>query len=218
MARKIWIWIKRIIIGLAVVAAAGAAAIMLYILTDRYRISQLNRTQESALKIDPNDLVLESAHRLLAKLHPVASGNSLKFVVMPSFGKRWFAIVIAEHDGKGAGEAIVETQEGQLLSHRMFEMPKSDLLRFLERWDKMTDGYAGEGRLLTDGNPVAFERQRGERLTSGEGNSPCHYDALGDWAAQKLARYVPELQDLRNPELDVVLRSEFCNRSIFALR
>lgn len=77
----------------------------------------------------------------------------------------------------------------------------------------MTDGYSGEGRTLTDGNPLAFERLRGARVTSGEGNSPCHYDVLGDMAAQEFGRFVPELEDLRDPTLPWRLKGKFCNKS-----
>lgn len=97
-------------------------------------------------------------------------------------------------------------------------MPLTDLDDFLDQWDAVSDGYSGEGRGLTDGNPLAFERRRGERFASGEGNSPCHYDVLGDWAAQQLSTYVPELSDLRQPSLPMLLVSDFCRRSIFNLR
>lgn len=218
MKHTIYRWVKRILIGLSAFAGLAAVALISFVVIERHRIAQFNRTHEHALDVDPNHPVLVDAHRLLGKLKPDVSDNSLRFASMPSFGKRWFAISVEETDGMGVGEAVVVSPDGAELERRSFEMPRSELISFLERWDSITDGYRGEGRGLTDGSPLAFERRRGDRVTSGEGNSPCHYDVLGDWAAQRLARYVPELLDLRYEDLGKLLKSDFCNRSVFDLR
>jgi len=202
--------------GLITLVAIAVSVSVLLIAAEKHWMARFNRTHERPLQVDPNDPVLESAHHLLSKLQPTLHDNSLQFVVMPSFGQRWFAVSIAEVNGEGVGEVIVETRNPEDTKHRRFTMPKAELLRFLARWDALTDGYAGEGRGLTDGNPLAFERQRGDRITSGEGNSPCHYDVLSDWAAQRLSQFAPELRDLRQIGLNKVLESDFCNRSIFS--
>ena len=207
---------QRIFIGLIALVAITVVGITFIILAEKYWMAQFNRTHERPLQVDPSHLVLESAHRLLSKLQPEQSGNRLQFVVMPSFGKRWFAVSIAEVNGQGVGEAIVEARDTEHLERRAFIMSRAELLTLLERWDALTDGYSGEGHALTDGSPLAFERRRGERVTSGEGNSPCHYGVLGDWAAQRLSQYVPELQDLRYFG-DKPWKSDDCNRSIFSL-
>jgi len=137
---------------------------------------------------------------------------------MPSFGKRWFAVSVGIINGQGVGEAVVTSPTGEVIRHETFVLPQYELHLFLNRWDEVVDGYSGEGRALTDGTHLEFERHRGARITSGSGNSPCHYDVLGDWAAQAFERYVPEMQDLRNPQLAMLLRTRFCNPSIFDLR
>lgn len=191
--------------------------IALFLMVESHRIAQFDRTYERPLPVDPNNYVLEPAHRLLDKLGPRSSDNSLQFVVMPSFGKRWFAVSLVEVNGKGLGEAIVAHPDGGLVSHQLFEIPPPELKRFFDRWDELTDGYSGDGRSYLDGNPLAFERHRGQKITSGVGNSPCHYDALGDWATHRLSLYVPELSDLREPRMEEMLKSDVCSPSIFGL-
>jgi hypothetical protein len=164
----IWRWTKRVVVGAIALIATLFLAFALFIVYERHRLSKFNRTHDEPLKVDAGDPVLESAHRLRGMLRAAPSDNSLQFVVMPSFGPRWFAVSIAEVNGKGVGEAIIETRDMGHFDRRMFEMPASDLHRFLGRWDALTDGYSGEGRVFTDGNPLAFERRRGNRVTSGD--------------------------------------------------
>ena len=137
---------------------------------------------------------------------------------MPSFGKRWFAVSLGVINNQGVGEAVVTNRLGEVIRHETFVLPKSDMLLFFTQWDEMVDGYSGEGRSLTDGTWLQFERRRGARITSGSGNSPCHYDVLGDWAAQTFERYVPEMQDLRDPQLAMLLKTRTCNPPLFDLR
>ncbi|QSR20425.1 hypothetical protein CA833_0180 [Novosphingobium sp. KA1] len=113
---------------------------------------------------------------------------------------------------------MIVRPDGSLISRQSFEMPLLDLKQFFEVWDEISDSYSGEGRSLMDGTALAFERKRKRQFTSGVGNSPCHYDVLGDWAAQRLSPWVSELSDLRDPILPQLLKSKNCNRSMFSLR
>lgn len=218
MGQKIWRWTKRGMIAAGIVLAILSFAFISLVVLQRHHLAQFNRTYERPLQVDPDDPVLESAHRLLGDLRPSSSDNSLRFAVMPSFGKRWFAVSLVETRGKGIGQTVIVRPDGSLISRQSFEMPLSDLKQFFEIWDEISDGYSGEGRSLTDGTPLAFERKRGRQFTSGVGNSPCHYDVLGDWAAQRLSPWVSELSDLRDPILPQMLKTETCNRSMFSLR
>lgn len=218
MKRTIWRWARWCVVGIAGLFAFSAIGLGLLVTWERHRIAELNRTHERPLLVDINDPILVEAHARMAGLKLSAGSDDLRFAVMPSFGKRWFAMAITERNGRGAGEVIVTNPAGELLRHETFDVPKSDLDLFLRQWDEITDDYSGEGRLLTDGNPLAFERRRGLRITSGEGNSPCHYDVLADLAAQAFDRYIPDLRDLRDPTLPATLKGKFCNQPIFALR
>lgn len=218
MGPKIRRWTKSGFISTTVLFAIPVIVVVSLVVLQRHHIAQSNRTYERPLRIDPGDPVLEDAHHLLGKLRPALSDNSLRFAVMPSFGKRWFAISLAEREGKGVGQVVIVRPDGSLISHRAFKLPLTDLNRFLVTWDAIGDRYSGEGRSFTDGTPLAFERHRGRRFTSGAGNSPCHYDVLGDWAAQQLSALVPELSDLRAPNLAQFLKTDTCNPSIFSLR
>lgn len=210
MIHNMWLWAKRGLFAVLAVTLLVATAALGFLIWEKHRLAQFSRTHERPLPVKGN--------HLLGKLKPVSSRNSLQFSVKPSFDDREYTVYLFEENGKGLGEALIAHRDGQLVSHRSFSIPLADFNEFLERWDSATDGYNGEGRVWADGNHLAFERIRGTRVTSGDGNSPCHYDVLGDWAAQNLTAYVPELADLRAPWLPIMLISETCNRGFFSLR
>lgn len=218
MQQAIWRWFKRGLLGLIALFALLVIGLGFFLMKERHRLAEFNRTHERPLFDGTDNAVRADAHIMLSSLKPTAAEDSLRFAVMPSFGKRWFALSVSITNERGEGEAIVSTPTGGLLRHQKFEVPRDELRLFLSQWDEITDGYTGEGRMLTDGNPLAFERRRIARVTSGVGNSPCHYDVLGDLAAQTFGRFVPELSDLRDPTLPWRLKSKFCNRSIYDLR
>ncbi|KUR80113.1 hypothetical protein [Novosphingobium sp. FSW06-99] len=208
-------WITRGAMVMVTIVALATVCLAGYQLLERHRMAQRNRTVEGPLKVDPGDPVLISAHAFLDVLGPSTTGDGLRFAVMPSFGKRWIAISLSEHAGANPVRALIYDRSTGVYSRRNFDLPAPDAASFLRQWDNVTDGYSGEPRLLADGTPLAFERRRGSRLTSGVGNSPCHYDVLGDIAARRLARYIPELADLRVANLAEVLKGRICNTSIF---
>lgn len=218
MKHAIWRWLKRSILAIIALQALLAIILCVFLIYEKHRIAQFNRTHERPLSDDPWNTKYTEPNGMLARLKPIPGADNLKFVVTPSFGKRWFAVSVAVSNEQGVGEAVVTTPTGEMIRHQTFALPKSDLLLFLRQWDEMVDGYAGEGRSLTDGTHLWFERRRGERVTSGSGNSPCHYDVLGDWAAQAFEAYVPEMGDLRNPQLAMLLKTKFCNPPIFDVR
>ena len=210
MKRKVVIWARRCLIGVGIVVAALIVIFGGLLLLERYRIAQFNRTHERVLPTDKDSPVLSSAHEILSSLSPTQGEDTLRFAAMPSFGERWFAVSISYKGNYAIGEVVVQDRsDGTLQKHR-FEAPPRLVRQFLNEWDGLTDDYSGEARSLTDGTPIAFERKRGSHVTSGVGNSPCHYDVLGDASARYFSRYVPELSDLRNPEIDRLLASDVC--------
>ncbi len=205
---------------LLVVSLAG------YIALERHRLAQFSRTYERPLKLEGNAL------RVRNELQTSPGSNSLQFIVMPSFSHKWFAVAVAEKGGTGIVEVVIQPVAetagidgiskvdpiwSGAITHRKFAIPLADLQRFLRHWDDLTDNYTGEGRVWTDGSRLSFERRHNGRVTSGSGNSPCHDDVLGDWAARQFDHYAPELRDLRAPGLEQAFKSGTCNPSIFSL-
>jgi hypothetical protein len=217
-AGTMWYWATKAFIAVITVTLLVATATLGFLVFDRHRLAQFNRTYERGLLVDQSDSHLVEVHDLLGRLKPAAVRNSLQFVISPSLGNRRYAVSLSEANSRALGEAIITLRDGHLIAHRSFAMPFADLHDFLDRWDAVSDGYSGEGRAWTDGNHLTFERIRGRRVTSGDGNSPCHYDVLGDWAAQRLSAYVPELADLRAPWLPMTLISRTCTKGILNLR
>lgn len=218
MKQAIWRWTKRGIFAVIALLVVFAVTLCLYLIYQNHRMAEFNRTHERPLSEDAWYKADAAPKVMLSQLKPVQGTDNLKLVSMPSFGKRWFAVSVSLINDQGIGEAVVTSPKGEVIRHETFVMPKSDLLRFLSEWDEVVDGYSGEASVVLDGTHLAFERRRGARVTSGSGNSPCHYDVLGDWAAQTFERYVPEMRDLRDPQLAMMLKSSTCNRSIFGLR
>lgn len=210
-------WVKRVIIGLAIIMCLLAVVPVSFLFFERHRYAQFNRTFAAPLKVDPGNLVLIDAHKLLNLLGAPTATNSLQFAAMPSFGTRWIAVSLSEREGKSPVRVLIYSRTTGKISQRNFEMPTEEARTFFKQWDSMTDGYAGEPRLLTDGNPLAFERRRPSGVSSGVGNSPCHYDVLGGIAARYLTRYAPELAEMRTINEGKLLRSKTCDTSIFNL-
>ena len=177
---------------------------------ERHRLAQFNRTYDTPLRISRGDPVLADAHRLMDRLKPFNGPDSLRFAAMPSFGGRWFAVALRKDGDEARGGVVIENRPSGQVEVRTFRVSRQEFDLMMAKWDSLTDGYSGEGRSLADGTPLAFERRRGNRFTSGVGNSPCHYDVLGDLSAQFLARYVQELSDLREPGLPRYLASNYC--------
>jgi cbb3-type cytochrome oxidase subunit 3 len=218
MRKAIWLWIKRGILALMALLVLLCITLCLFWIYEKHRLAQFNRTHEGPLSEDAFSRRYTQPKELFARLKPLQGSDNLRFIAMPSFGKRWFAVSVGVINGQGVGEAVVTSPTGEVIRHEKFTLPQSDMSLFLRQWDEMVDGYSGEGRSFTDGTHLEFERRGGTRITSGSGNSPCHYDVLGDWAAQAFERYVPEMQDLRDPQLAMLLKTRTCNPSIFDLR
>ncbi|MCJ2184769.1 hypothetical protein MTR62_19045 [Novosphingobium sp. 1949] len=218
MWQATWRWIKRGTLAVIAFLALLGVIFCLFVAYEKHRLAQFSRTYERPLSEDLRTVQYAEPNGMLARLKPVQGTDNLRFAAIPSFGKRWFAVSVSVIKGQGVGEAVVTSPDGDVIRHEAFVLPKSELLLFLNQWDEVVDGYSGEGRSLTDGTLLAFERRHGPHITSGMGNSPCHYDVLGDWAAQTFEQYVPEMQDLRQPSLAMLLKTRFCNPSIFDLR
>lgn len=211
-------WVKRVIIGLAIIMCLLAVVPVSYLLFERHRYAQFNRTVDAPLKVDPGNLVLADAHKLLNFLGAPTGTNSLQFAAMPSFSERWFAVSLSEREGESPVRVLIYSRTTGKFYRRDFALPTAEARTFFQEWDSVIDGYAGEPRLLTDGNPLAFERRFPSSVSSGEGNSPCHYDVLGGIAARHLTRNAPELADLRTINEGKLLRSKTCDTSILNLR
>ena len=218
MRKTVWRWVKRGILATIALLLLLCISLCLFWVYEKHRLAQFNRTHERPLSDYAWRTGSTAPQEMFARLKPSQGADNLRFIAMPSFGKRWFAVSLGVINNQGVGEAVVTNRLGEVIRHETFVLPKSDMLLFFTQWDEMVDGYSGEGRSLTDGTWLQFERRRGARITSGSGNSPCHYDVLGDWAAQTFERYVPEMQDLRDPQLAMLLKTRTCNPQLFDLR
>ncbi|MFO1260649.1 MAG: hypothetical protein U1E68_06205 [Sphingomonadaceae bacterium] len=201
---------KKFLIGVGILVVLVVVGAVGEILINNHRLAARTSTIEGPLVYDPND-----PEQLLPLLDPIKSINSLRIEMAPSFRYQWLAVAIYEDRGRGYGESLVYDREHGTIKKRKFGLPRSELHSFLYEWDALTDGYSGEARMWLDGTSIAFERRRGGRITSAHGNSPCHDDVLGDLAARRLTRYVPELAEFSVPNLEKILESDVCKTGIF---
>ncbi|MEE4450026.1 hypothetical protein [Novosphingobium resinovorum] len=191
-------------------AIATLAAI--YIVTFRPFVAQMGATIMSPLSARKSGVILDDAQRLLAFV-PLSSDradDSLRFVAMPSFGKRWMAVSLARNGTNALGRVAVLDRSTGIVSTRKFQMNGADFDEMMAQWDNETSGYWGELSMWTDGTPLGFERRIGKYVVSGIGNSPCHYDGLGNLAALYIGPHVAEMRDLQAPDFEKIRRSNAC--------
>lgn len=161
-------------------------------------LTEKSRTHETSLLPNGDPYVRGNAIRLLTKLPPLNSlhGNGLRFVAMPSFGTTDYGISIflEQPDASHATGVLITVNKRESkssTSQRQFDIPVSAYRSFVTRLDKLTDDWPGDENSCLDGSPAAFERVRGNRITSGIGNCSKHYDQLRFSVLDVVRRYAP---------------------------
>ncbi len=156
-----------------------------------------SRTRAGPIQEGDDSWVRGSAVRQLALLLPLEAlhGNGLRFVVMPSFSE-WYSLALSfEPAGERAeGVLIVSRPTGEeqvQTSTRRFSVPRRHSLRLMSEFDRMTDTWAGDAASCADGAPAAFERVRGQRVTSGVGNCSPHYRRIRAMMLETVRRFAP---------------------------
>jgi hypothetical protein len=158
-----------------------------------------SKTHEGPLTV--RSFEAEFVARIMAPLPPLKSlqGDGYRFVAAPSFGPHVFGLAIrrAPNSTQAEGDLLVYPQDrgeiGKPVS-RHFVIPASAYAAWMQRIDKAADGWPGstKSRCL-DGTGAAFERVRGQRVTSGIGNSACddHYRQISQATLELMQRYAP---------------------------
>ena len=156
----------------------------------------LSKTQEGPVKPDarlPNDDMLDYLRRLppITGLH----GNGFRFVVTPSFSQSDYAFTLSFTQGAKRAEGVLyifgTRTPDAVTQRRAFTVPAWNYRRYAEVMDQLTDGWPGADEGCADGAPVAFERLRGERVTSGRGNCSPHYDRVKRLNLALIRRFAP---------------------------
>lgn len=183
-----------------------------YVFVARPMLRVMGATTYGPLSSHSKNIVLDDGESLLSNLPPLSalSDDSLRFVAMPSFGDRWMALSLSKTDDRVSGQLVVLDRETGSVSKRALQMDQAAFGHLTKRWDAQTDNYWGSLRMFTDGTPLGFERKRGSMTISGIGNSPCHYDVLGNFAAIFVGPHAEELLDLTVPDIDERLASDHC--------
>lgn len=195
-----------------VICAILVMLLLVYVFAARPLLAVTGATMEGTLAANPSGLVGDDAVQLLARVPSlgVATDNGLRFAAMPSFGHRWVAVSLARTDTFALGKAAVLDRASGRITVRSFEMPLTRYDDMVRRWDEESDGYWGDLRGWMDGTPIGFERRRGFHVTSGLGNSPCHFDILGNLAATYIGPQVSEMSDLRSTDIETLRKSGSC--------
>lgn len=158
-----------------------------------------SRTQEGPLRANGDRFVRGSAVYLFGQLPPVSTlrGDGLRFVAMPSFNRTHFAIAISlprpdATQAQGVLERFDQQNSYSPLGRRQqFQMPAPAYHSLVTKMDRLTDGWSGEANWCLDGTPTAFERVRGQRVTSGIGNCERHYEQVAALVWNYMRRYAP---------------------------
>jgi len=205
VGRKWRLWLHRI--GYVATAIVLAELLLIGFLCVRGWLQQRemragkieeSRTHEGPLSSEDAGLVHQSAIYLLGKLSATDAlhGDGIRFVAMPSFNRSHFAVAIhmpepTANDAEGIVSRFDLRNSDAPLSQRSFSIPASTYRSLVAKMDRLTDGYPGEARWCLDGTPVAFERVRGRRITSGIGNCSDHYERVASLMWNYLSRFAP---------------------------
>jgi hypothetical protein len=166
------------------------------------------RTHAGPLTAQHNDIVREGSLKLLDELPALNTlgGDAARFVAMPSFGKRWFAIAVRADGNSARGVLITMEHSGTdnvgTPSTQAFRIPISAYKAVTTQTDRIAHGWAGETGFWTDGTAFGFELVRGSSVISGIGNSPTHYGQIASAVRNGLAPYVPAIARLDSEWID----------------
>ncbi len=129
-----------------------------------------------------------SAFETLAPLPSLASleSDGLRFAAMPGLGWYWYALSLGGKGDEVQGTLIItqraskNNQDFASPTTKHFTMPRAEYAHFMANIDMLTHAYRGDRGVCLDGIGVAFERARGARVISGEGNGGCsdYYRAI----------------------------------------
>ena len=145
-------------------------------------LMDMSRTHEGPLAPQPESLLRGRAIELLRLLPPLQSlhGNGLRLIAMPSFVEKEYGVVLYRNYGSQAEGVLVVVDRlkpnTSVRSHR-FVLSAEEYSHLTNEMDRLTDGWPGSSVMWLDGVPVAFERVRDARITSGMGNGE-HYGSL----------------------------------------
>ncbi len=162
-----------------------------------------SRTQQGPLPVDHSTPYVSPRERIkvLPKLDQLG-GDGFRFVAEAFKSQRIYALAVSKPEGVASAQGVLvvldrEKARGQSYQ---FEISSGEYDRLMKRLDRTIDWWIGEGINCLDGTSVAFERVRGTRVVSGEGNAGCseHY---GDISAIAFELAKPA-RSLANPPLD----------------
>lgn len=159
-------------------------------------LREWSKTQEGPLKHDDR-LPVDDLSAYLKRLPPTAgmNGDGFRFVVAPSFSQSDYAFSLSLKRGASQADGHLYTFASRTHAltgpSRAFAVPAWDYRRYADAMDRLTDGWPGADEGCTDGAPVAFERIRGARVTSGRGNCSSHYDRIKRLNLALIRRFAP---------------------------
>jgi hypothetical protein len=159
-------------------------------------VREVSRTHEGPFQATRDDMVGTGAAYLFGQLPALEAlhGDGVRFVAMPSFNRSHFAVSIDMPTPNSAeAEGVIWRFDSHNnyapLGHRQFHMPAPAYRSLAKKIDTLTDGWTGKADMCLDGTPIAFERARGPRITSGIGNCELHYEQIGQLVWNYLRRF-----------------------------
>ncbi|MFC3712232.1 hypothetical protein ACFOMD_06605 [Sphingoaurantiacus capsulatus] len=207
-------WLHRIGYVTTAVFCAELVALAAVAGPEIYRIAALwaeqrreNRTREGPL---PAGKALTQELALLPPL-PSLGRDALRFGTHFSLSDKSYALSLAlpANAPRASGEILRMSVNGDkpiLLSAARFTMPRDAYRRMTQQLDEQTDNWNGKGYGgCLDGAATAFERVRGQKISSGVGLCVSHYTDLSRLIYRSIKPYAP-CDAL--PEYDLWVESE----------
>lgn len=161
---------------------------------------EITKTRLGSLAHRGDDAVFDAHVRLMEFLPPLSTmaGNGLRLTVLTS-GPSHYAVALwlpspgalAAHGTVARIRAYYYDNEEELRSRRDFTLPAQAYFTLTDSLDKMNDGWAGSDDDCLDGTSLAFERVRGDHITSGTSQCSKRNDHMVRIVLNTLLSYAP---------------------------
>ncbi|WP_375287500.1 hypothetical protein [Sphingomonas sp.] len=114
----------------------------------------------------------------------ILAPDGLRFIASAELQRNVYALALTLQPGWPTANGILIVDESwpqpKPRARYTCQMPAAGYRALTAALDKQLDGFAGSPDFVTDGTSYAFERIRGDRVTSGSGNAITAYHQAGD--------------------------------------
>lgn len=179
------VWLHRI----GILGWPLAAVVLGLLLTAIWTQVQQHRTAQARMASTAYRSGPIQDQRWLPYLEALSSGRAvapdgLRFIASAELQQNVYAVTLTLQPGRPIATGVVFVDESwpepKPRTRHICQMPATEYRALMASLDNQLDGFKGSPHFAIDGTSYAFERTRGNRMTSGSGNAIATYHRAGD--------------------------------------